>query len=133
MQVEGHDSVEDARTALRLWERYRRYEAQGPEAVEDMLEWVYARGREVGFKAPGAAAALLQQQQQQQQAAAAVGGGAGGSRPQTRQGYRGQGGNETPDLTLGSLTPGRAEVPFGQVLAGRGFGFGGGGGGSPMR
>jgi len=126
----GHDSVEDARTALRLWERYRVYEERGPEAVEDMLEWVYARGREVGFRAPGAAAALQ---------AAAVGAGAAGiagnSRPQTRQGNR-AGGTETPDLTLGSLTPGRAEVPFGQVLAGRGFGFGGAGagaGGSPMR
>ena len=52
---EAHDSVEDATTALRLRRRYDEVVAAGD--VDDTLEWVYRRGREVGFRAPAAAAA----------------------------------------------------------------------------
>ncbi|MBE7181772.1 MAG: hypothetical protein INR71_11305, partial [Terriglobus roseus] len=52
IQVEEHDSVEDARTALRLWKRWREFDDAG--ILESRLEWIYARGREVGYKAPGA-------------------------------------------------------------------------------
>jgi PAB-dependent poly(A)-specific ribonuclease subunit 2 len=47
---ESHDSVEDARTALRLWRKYEEVRAQGK--TEETLEWVYKRGRDVGFRAP---------------------------------------------------------------------------------
>jgi PAB-dependent poly(A)-specific ribonuclease subunit 2 len=49
---ESHDSVEDARSALRLWRKYIEVQSQGK--TEETLEWVYKRGREVGFRAPGA-------------------------------------------------------------------------------
>jgi PAB-dependent poly(A)-specific ribonuclease subunit 2 len=49
---DSHDSVEDARSALRLWRKYIEVFRQGK--TEETLEWVYKRGREVGFRAPGA-------------------------------------------------------------------------------
>ncbi|KAI9690962.1 MAG: poly(A)-specific ribonuclease [Bathelium mastoideum] len=52
IQTGMHDSVEDARTALRLWKKYQEFQDAG--VLEQMLEEVYRRGREVGFKAPGA-------------------------------------------------------------------------------
>ena len=51
IQTGMHDSVEDARTALRLWRKYQEFDDAG--ILEQMLEEVYRRGREVGFKAPG--------------------------------------------------------------------------------
>ncbi|KAF2092507.1 hypothetical protein NA57DRAFT_82223 [Rhizodiscina lignyota] len=52
IQTEEHDSVEDARTALALWRKWREFEDAG--ILENRLEWIYAKGREVGYKAPGA-------------------------------------------------------------------------------
>lgn len=52
IQLEEHDSVEDARTALRLWKKWREFEDAG--ILENRLEWIYAKGRDYGFKAPGA-------------------------------------------------------------------------------
>lgn len=46
----GHDSVEDARTALRLWRAWKEYEAEG--SCEEVLAEIYRRGREYGFKVP---------------------------------------------------------------------------------
>lgn len=43
IQADTHDSIEDARTALQLYEEYNRLEAQG--AWEDFLEDVYREGR----------------------------------------------------------------------------------------
>ncbi|KAF2669854.1 hypothetical protein BT63DRAFT_423829 [Microthyrium microscopicum] len=53
---DAHDSVEDARSALRLWRKYVDVQSQG--RTEETLEWVYKRGREVGFRAPSAMAAM---------------------------------------------------------------------------
>lgn len=49
---ESHDSVEDARSAIHLWRKYMQVLRQGK--TEETLEWVYKRGHEVGFRAPGA-------------------------------------------------------------------------------
>lgn len=48
----GHDSVEDARTALRLWRKYQEYVDAG--ILEMMLEEIFDRGRETNFKPPSA-------------------------------------------------------------------------------
>jgi PAB-dependent poly(A)-specific ribonuclease subunit 2 len=47
---ESHDSIEDARTALKLWRKYQEVQSKG--SMEETLEWVYKRGRDVGFRAP---------------------------------------------------------------------------------
>jgi PAB-dependent poly(A)-specific ribonuclease subunit 2 len=62
---ESHDSVEDARTALRLWRKYQEVKGQGN--MEDTLEWVYKRGREVGYRAPGSQPPLPTQHTRQGQ------------------------------------------------------------------
>ncbi|KAL7004824.1 poly(A)-specific ribonuclease [Cystobasidiomycetes sp. EMM_F5] len=48
----SHDSVEDARTALQLYEKYNQLEAQGD--WESTLEDIYREGGKLGWKAPGA-------------------------------------------------------------------------------
>jgi PAB-dependent poly(A)-specific ribonuclease subunit 2 len=50
---ESHDSIEDARSALRLWRKYVTVQSKGK--TEETLEWIYRRGRELGFRAPNAA------------------------------------------------------------------------------
>lgn len=51
IQTDMHDSIEDARTALRLWRKYEAYVDEG--CFEETLEWIYRRGAELRFKAPG--------------------------------------------------------------------------------
>ncbi|KAF2203610.1 PAB-dependent poly(A)-specific ribonuclease subunit PAN2 [Delitschia confertaspora ATCC 74209] len=51
IQEDTHDSVEDATTALKLWRKYQEFVDAG--VLEQMLDDIYAKGREVGFKAPG--------------------------------------------------------------------------------
>jgi PAB-dependent poly(A)-specific ribonuclease subunit 2 len=53
IQQGGHDSVEDARTALELWRKYEEFVDAG--VMGRMLDGVYARGSKVGFRAPGSA------------------------------------------------------------------------------
>lgn len=43
IQTGNHDSIEDARTALRLWRKYQDFEEKG--CVEKMIEEVYRYGR----------------------------------------------------------------------------------------
>lgn len=50
----GHDSVEDARTALKLWRKYEEFVDAG--VLENMLEEIFDRGRETGFKPPSSLA-----------------------------------------------------------------------------
>ncbi|GAA5911786.1 hypothetical protein JCM6882_003353 [Rhodosporidiobolus microsporus] len=50
IQADTHDSIEDARTALQLYEHYQRLEAE--DAWEDTLEEVYREGKQTNFKAP---------------------------------------------------------------------------------
>ncbi|KAF1813417.1 cysteine proteinase [Eremomyces bilateralis CBS 781.70] len=51
IQTGMHDSVEDSLTALNLWKKYQEYVEAG--TWENRLEWIYQRGRELGWKAPG--------------------------------------------------------------------------------
>lgn len=51
IQQENHDSIEDARTALRLWRKYEEFRDAG--LVETMVEEVYREGKKWGYKPPG--------------------------------------------------------------------------------
>lgn len=50
IQQETHDSIEDARTALRLWRKYEEFADAG--VVEGMLEEIYRQGKKWGYKPP---------------------------------------------------------------------------------
>ena len=50
IQLETHDSIEDARTALKLYRKYQEFEDAG--VLENILQDIYKVGREVGYKAP---------------------------------------------------------------------------------
>jgi PAB-dependent poly(A)-specific ribonuclease subunit 2 len=47
---EGHDSIEDARMALRLWKKFQEYEDAG--IVNQMLEEIFREGSKLGFRPP---------------------------------------------------------------------------------
>jgi PAB-dependent poly(A)-specific ribonuclease subunit 2 len=51
IQMVTHDSIEDARTALKLYGKYLEYMDAG--VLEQVLVDIYARGRETGFRPPG--------------------------------------------------------------------------------
>jgi PAB-dependent poly(A)-specific ribonuclease subunit 2 len=57
IQGETHDSIEDARTALRLWRKWEEVRREGK--VEQVLNALYEYGRKTGWK--------LQQEQEQEQ------------------------------------------------------------------
>jgi PAB-dependent poly(A)-specific ribonuclease subunit 2 len=69
IQQETHDSIEDARTALKLHGKYLEFVDAG--ILETILQDIYKKGREMGFKPPSA----LQQQQQQSKGDKSTGGG----------------------------------------------------------
>ena len=48
--VDGHNSIEDARMALRLWRKFQEYEENG--IVEQMVEEIYRKGTRYGWKPP---------------------------------------------------------------------------------
>lgn len=48
--TEGHDSIEDARMALRLWKKFQEYEDAG--IVNQMLEEIFREGFKHGFRPP---------------------------------------------------------------------------------
>lgn len=50
VQTGNHDSVEDARTAIRLWREWQKFDREG--RCEEVLQEIYRRGRDVGFKVP---------------------------------------------------------------------------------
>lgn len=50
VQTGMHDSIEDARMALRLYKRYLEYEREGN--IEQVLSEIYKRGFKTGFKVP---------------------------------------------------------------------------------
>lgn len=50
IQQDTHDSIEDARMALKLWKKYQEFKDAG--IVAHMLEEVYREGRRHGFKPP---------------------------------------------------------------------------------
>ncbi|KAK9461603.1 ubiquitin carboxyl-terminal hydrolase-domain-containing protein [Lipomyces oligophaga] len=53
IQAITHDSIEDAKTALFLYNKYEEFIQQGgPEAFDDLLNEIYTEGRAVNFKPP---------------------------------------------------------------------------------
>ncbi|QPG94530.1 poly(A)-specific ribonuclease [Epichloe festucae Fl1] len=50
IQLETHDSIEDARTALKLYRKYLEFQDAG--ILEPMLQDIYRAGRDVNFKPP---------------------------------------------------------------------------------
>ena len=48
--IAGHDSIEDARTALKLWRKYKEYEEAG--VLEDIKDDIYLRGKALDYKVP---------------------------------------------------------------------------------
>lgn len=120
IQTDMHDSIEDARTALKLWRKWEEFTEAG--VLEETLEWVYRRGREMGFKVPSARGATESE-------SLGVGTGMGtpgrvtpAGRATPEFGMRGSDMGMGFDGTSDTPTPGR-----------RGFGVGRMGFGSPMR
>lgn len=56
-QIDGHDSIEDARMALRLWRRFQEYE--DADVVEQMIEEIYRKGAKFNWKPPSRSGGLL--------------------------------------------------------------------------
>jgi PAB-dependent poly(A)-specific ribonuclease subunit 2 len=52
IQLETHDSIEDARTALKLYRKYLEFQDAG--ILETILQDIYRAGREMNFKPPNA-------------------------------------------------------------------------------
>lgn len=50
IQLETHDSIEDSRTALKLYKKYLEFQDAG--ILETMLQDIYRVGRDVNFKPP---------------------------------------------------------------------------------
>lgn len=48
--TDGHDSIEDARMALRLWKKFQEYEDAG--IVNQILEEIFREGVRLGFRPP---------------------------------------------------------------------------------
>lgn len=49
-QNDGHDSIEDAHMALRLWRKFQEYEHNGEQ--EQMIEEIFRKGARFGWKPP---------------------------------------------------------------------------------
>nr|KAJ3418423.1 poly(A)-specific ribonuclease [Polyrhizophydium stewartii] len=62
IQLESHDSIEDARAALRIYRKY--LEAMDNGTFEKLLEDIYEEGRVYNFRPPNAAMHMQQQAQQ---------------------------------------------------------------------
>lgn len=91
IQVKTHDSIEDARTALKLYRKYLEFDDAG--VLDTMLQDIYRRGRETNFKPPrgGAGAGAVQRTDTpppslEGGAGLADGGGTGPSTPAARAG-----------------------------------------------
>ena len=52
IQLETHDSIEDSRTALKLYRKYLEFSDAG--IIETILQDIYRTGREMNFKPPAA-------------------------------------------------------------------------------
>lgn len=52
IQLETHDSIEDAKTALKLYRKYLEYEDAG--ILETIVEDIYRKGKEMNYKPPPA-------------------------------------------------------------------------------
>ena len=92
IQLANHDSIEDARTALRLLRKFEEFRDAG--IVESMVEEVYREGKKWGYKPPAEAQAL------------ARGFGAGAASSLGVPGSSVMDGRETPEILRGASGPG---------------------------
>ena len=122
IQLETHDSIEDARTALKLYRKYLEFQDAG--VLEAMIQEVYRTGRETNFKAPAARkdGHLIERTE-----TPPILGENHGQQPQS--------GSTTPVRKPIGLAPGTGSSFGGGSgwTPGRGSGLGGGLGGSPLR
>lgn len=96
IQQETHDSIEDARTALRLWRKYEQFRAEG--VIEKRIEEIYRDGRKWGFKPPGAIGGSTSNNGNSKSGEGLASRGESG-------GLGSESGRETPTLPLVSLAP----------------------------
>lgn len=61
IQVDTHDSIEDARIALKLFKKFQEFDDAG--ITKMMLNEIYRAGDSVGWKPPGSTTAASEQQQ----------------------------------------------------------------------
>ncbi|MCJ1380114.1 poly(A)-specific ribonuclease [Xylographa soralifera] len=94
IQQETHDSIEDARTALRLWRKFEEFRDAG--VVDAMVEEVYREGKKWGYKPPGEAigTAMIGRREKTRSTEASLG----------VPGF--DGGRETPEILRGGSGPG---------------------------
>lgn len=59
IQVKTHDSIEDAQTALRLYRKYQEFQDAG--ILDTMLQNIYRKGKDTGFKPPSTGKELAEQ------------------------------------------------------------------------
>ena len=52
-QDDTHDSIEDARTAMRIHNRYLELIEEGPQALNDAIDHVYETGHRLKWKTRG--------------------------------------------------------------------------------
>jgi PAB-dependent poly(A)-specific ribonuclease subunit 2 len=126
IQAETHDSIEDARTALKLWRKYRAYKEEGEGVLEEKLEWIYRRGAETRFKAPDGKTSGGEETLGVPAGMLTSGRSTPGGRTTPEMGVRGEEG-----VTGAGVSPMRSEA--GTPVRRGGFGVGRGGFGSPMR
>ncbi|AEO64295.1 uncharacterized protein THITE_2110294 [Thermothielavioides terrestris NRRL 8126] len=104
IQLETHDSIEDARTALKLYRKFLEFEDAG--VLEPMLEDIYKAGRATNFKPPRREDQVIQRTDTPPVTAASDGGAAGASGdPSTPA-------RKTAGLALGASS---SSTPFGTI------------------
>lgn len=114
--IEGHDSIEDARMALRLWKKFEEFVKNG--TVSQVLEEIFREGVRLGFRPPprGGSATVSPPKITAPVPVGATGNGAGSGRntpdPQS-QGPNGGNGlsNSIPAGSAGSVAASGPSVP----------------------
>ncbi|TVY87329.1 PAN2-PAN3 deadenylation complex catalytic subunit, partial [Lachnellula willkommii] len=108
IQLETHDSIEDARTALKLYRKWEEYQDAG--ILETILGDIYRTGRELNYKPPAAKKDGLVIERTQTPPILAAGGGSGSE----GLGSAGtQSGPTTPVRRPVGLAPGSSGSNFG--------------------
>lgn len=108
IQVDTHDSIEDARIALKLYKKFQEFDDAG--ITKMMLNEIYRAGDSVGWKPPGSTTAAAEQQQAALQRSPTPMSEGPPSTP-VRKGLAGAQGALTPSWSAGpgagGFTPGR--------------------------
>ncbi|MCJ1313152.1 poly(A)-specific ribonuclease [Agyrium rufum] len=108
IQTENHDSIEDARTALKLWRKWEEFTERGIE--ESMIEEVYRAGKKWGYKPPGEGGGIVSGGPEVRREGHGNSAGMSASGGNLTVPANQIGGRETPDILRGGSdigTPGR--------------------------